>query len=134
MKIINQKTIAATLSFTLLSLPVVVHGAGLIPNCGDVVNGTYVDCTFNDVLKLANNVIHFLLYDVSVPLAALGFMWAGANLVLSQNKEGAWTDAKKRFENIGIGFGIMLGSYVLIKVIIYAFLNTDAGFYTFLMQ
>ena len=134
MKILNQKTVAATLSFTVLALPVVVHGAGLIPNCGDVVNGKFVDCTFNDVLKLANNIIHFLLYDVSVPLAALGFMWAGANLVLSQNKESAWTDAKKRFTNIGIGFGIMLGSYVLIKVVIYAFLNTDAGFYTFLMQ
>ena len=134
MKILNQKTVAATLSFTVLALPVVVHGAGLIPNCGEVVNGKFVDCTFNDVLKLANNIIHFLLYDVSVPLAALGFMWAGAGLILNQDKDKARSDAKKRFTNIGIGFGIMLGSYVLIKVVIYAFLNTDAGFYTFLMQ
>lgn len=126
--IINQKKVAAVCSFALFALPLLAHGAsGLIPCDGP-------ECGFSDVMKLANNVIKFLLYDVSIPLAAIGFMWAGANLILSQNKESAWSDAKGRFESIGTGFGIMLGSYVLIKVIIYAFLNTNAGFFTFLTQ
>lgn len=125
---IKQKKLAGIASFILLTLPFFAHGAsGLIPCDGP-------ECGFSDVMKLANNIIHFLLYDVSIPLAAIGFMWAGANLILSQNKESAWSDAKGRFESIGIGFGIMLGSYVLIKVILYAFLNTDAGFFTFLTQ
>ena len=125
---IKQKKVAGILSFMLLTLPFLAHGAsGLIPCEGP-------ECGFSDVMKLANNIVKFLLYDVSIPLAAIGFMWAGANLILSQNKESAWSDAKGRFESIGIGFGIMLGSYVLIKVVLYAFLNTDAGFFTFLTQ
>lgn len=125
----HQKKTAAVLSFVVLALPILAYGASgkLIPCDGP-------ECGFSDVVKLANNIIHFLLYDVSIPLAAVGFMWAGANLILSQNKESAWSDAKGRFESIGIGFGIMLGSYVLIKVVLYAFLNTDAGFFTFLAQ
>ena len=125
---IKQKKVAGILSFMLLTLPFLAHGAsGLIPCEGP-------ECGFSDVMKLANNIVKFLLYDVSIPLAAIGFMWAGANLILSQNKESAWSDAKGRFESIGIGFGIMLGSYVLIKVVLYAFLNTYAGFFTFLTQ
>lgn len=123
----TQKWFAATLSLTLFMLPVLVQAAGLIPCDGP-------SCGFSDLIKLTNNVIKFLLFAVAVPLAALGFMWAGGSLVLSQNKEGAWTEAKGRFENIGYGFAIMLGAYVLIKVIIYQFLNTDAGFFTFLAQ
>lgn len=133
MKIINQKRVAAALSLAILVLPVIARGASLIP-CGGTVPPTNHECGFADVMTLANTIIHFLLYDVAVPLAALGFMWAGASLVLSQNKESAWSEARGRFEDIGMGFGIMLGSYVLIKVVIYQFLNTDAGFFTFLTQ
>lgn len=124
----NQKKLAVVLSFAVLALPIMVHGAkGLIPCDGP-------DCTFNDVIKLVNTVIHFLIFTVSVPLAALGFMWAGANLLLSQNKQSAWSEAKGRFETIGMGFGIMLGTYVLLKVVIYYFLNTEKGFFTFLVD
>lgn len=126
MKIMNKKISATALSLALLSLPAVSYAAGLIP-CD-------TNCTFNDLIILANNIIKFLMYDVAVPLAALGFMWAGANLVLNQNKEGAWSDAKERFTDMAKGFGIILGAYLVIKLVIYAFLNTGAGFYTFLIQ
>lgn len=121
----NKKISATVLSLALL-LPVGSYAAGLIP-CD-------TNCTFNDLIILANNIIKFLMYDVAVPLAALGFMWAGANLVLNQNKEGAWSDAKERFTDMAKGFGIILGAYLVIKLVIYAFLNTEAGFYTFLIQ
>lgn len=127
----NQKKVAAVLSFAIILLPFVARAAsGLIPCDGSDAN----PCTFASFMTLANNIIHFLLYDVSVPLAAIGFMVVGAKLVLSQNKESAWSEAKGSFASIGTGFGIMLGAYVLIKVVIYAFLNTDAGFFTFLTQ
>lgn len=124
---IYRKRIAATLSFLILAAPALVRGAGLVPDCGAA-------CGFSELMVMVNKVVRFLFLDVAVPLAALGFMWAGASLVLSQNKESAWTDAKGRFETIGMGFGIMLGTYVLVKVVIYQFLNTNKGFYTFLTQ
>lgn len=129
MKIPHKKISTAILSLAIFVLPVAVYGASLIP-CGDnVINGVVTNpCGFNDIITLANRVIHFLMIDVAVPLAAIGFMFSGAKLVLNQDKEGAWSEAKESFWNILMGFGIMLGAYVLIKVILLAFLNTDAGF------
>ncbi len=127
MKIFTQKKVTAALSFLLLVLPLISRGAGIVPDCG-------ADCGFRDLMQLANNIIHFLFYDVAIPLTVLVFVYSGGKLVLNQDKEGAWKEAKGSFENIGWGFAYMLGSYVLIKTVIYFFLNTDAGFYTFLVQ
>lgn len=130
-----QKTKVAAVLLAFSVLPMVAYGASLIPCGGDGTDPlTSHPCGFNDLLVLANNIVHFLMYDVAVPLAAIGFMWAGANLVLNQDKESAWSEAKGRFTTILTGFGIMLGSYILIKTILYTFLNTDAGFTLFLLQ
>ncbi|MGB2580580.1 MAG: hypothetical protein WBC83_02700 [Minisyncoccia bacterium] len=119
--ILNKKIRAAVLSFAVLAIPVVSMAQVGIP-----CEGTAADpCEFNDLVVLANNIIKFLMFTVAVPLAALGFMWAGASLVLNQNKEGAWSEAKERFTDIAKGFGIMLGAYVLIKGVIYSFLTAE---------
>lgn len=91
-------------------------------------------CKFDDIIRLANVIINFLIYKVSIPLAALGFMYAGARMVIYPNKENEWKEAKTMMENIGYGFAIMLGSFVLIKFILYQFLDTEAGFTLFLLQ
>ncbi|MBI5400921.1 MAG: hypothetical protein HZB12_02310 [Candidatus Yonathbacteria bacterium] len=130
---VNKKIGAMALSFALLVLPTIAYGAGLIP-CGDpagdpvaaaAVPPTNHPCGFNDVIVLANNIISFLMFKVSIPLAALGFMYAGARLVLFQKKEGEWTAAKERFGDMAMGFGYILGAYVLIKTVLYAFLTTE---------
>ena len=128
MKKINQKTIAATLSLVLfVAVPFLAYAAeqGLVSTtCGSVgPDGKLVECNFNDLMLLVNKIIKFLLFDVSIPLTVLGFVWVGASLILSQNKESAWSDARSRFTDIGIGFGIMLGVYLLVKVVLAAFLS-----------
>lgn len=123
----KQKTITQILSLAVLTLPLTASAQIGIP-----CNGP--DCKFDDLLTLANRIVRFLMIDVAVPLAALGFMYTGGRLVLFQDKEGEWTKAKESFWDMGMGFGIMLGSYVLIKAILYAFLNTDKGFTLFLIQ
>lgn len=126
MKIINKKTFATIASFALLVFPVVAWAQVGIP-CGDIAGGQK-ECGFNDLIKLGNNIIKFLMLSVAVPLAALGFMYTGGRLVLMPAKEGEWTAAKKRFGDLAMGFGIMLGAYVLIKTVLFAFLNDkDAG-------
>lgn len=129
--ILNQRTGAAVLSFAVLVVPMIAGAQSLIP-CG----GKGQDpCEFKHLIILANKIISFLMYSVAVPLAALGFMWAGGNLVLNQNKEGAWNDAKSSFGDIGMGFGIMLGAFVLIKFILFAFLSDEqATFVNFIIE
>ncbi|MBI5798653.1 MAG: hypothetical protein HZB10_01855 [Candidatus Yonathbacteria bacterium] len=144
MKFNNTKKAASVLAFVVIMMPTLAYGASLIP-CGqpagtpDVVLGntsypTTNECGFADLLLLVNIIIHFLMFDVIVPLTALGFVWAGGSLILNQNKEGAWSEAKERFADIGTGIAIILGAYVLIKVILANFLRTDAGFTNFLLN
>lgn len=115
----------------------------LVP-CGGEPGDTYTDvsgvqrsadhqCTFNDFMKMINNIIHFLMYDVMIPLAALGFMFTGANLIISQNKESAWSQAKERFGYLGWGIFIIIGSFIVIKFILSQFLS-DGFSVTFLLN
>lgn len=117
-------------AFAFASIPSLIFGAGLVPCDGGGDN----PCDFNQLIIMANNIIKFLLFDVAIPLAVLGFMIAGAMLVIGSSKEGEWTKAKERFENIGIGFFIILGSFIFVKLVLYSFLNTEAGFSAFLLQ
>ena len=127
MNIYLKKMSATMLSGVVLSVPVIA-----VAQIGIPCNGP--DCGFDDLVTLANNIIKFLVFTVSAPLAAVGFMWAGADLVLNQNKEGAWSKAKERFELIGMGFGIILTAFLIIKMVLFAFLDTDAGFTAWILQ
>ncbi len=104
-----------------MGLPFAVGAAGLVP-CGG--GGGEPVCDFNQLMVMANNIIRFLMYSVAVPLAALGFMVVGARLVFNQNKEAAWTTAKESFGDIGRGFFIILGAFLLIKFVLSQFLAT----------
>lgn len=115
-KIYTQKNIARGLVFLILSLPFFASAQVGIPCDGP-------DCTFDHLIILINNIIKFLMFSVAVPLAALGLMWRGGVLVINQDKESAWSEAKEGFWDIGKGFMIMLGAYVLIKTVLFAFLD-----------
>lgn len=108
---------ATILAGVALVLPAAVFAQGIGAPCDGP------DCTFDDLIILVNNVVKFLMYQVAVPLAALGIAFSGAKLVFSQNKEGEWSKAKESFENIGIGFLIMIGAFLLIKFVLFMFLS-----------
>lgn len=128
-----KKIIPAICASTILIAPMVVLGQGS-DNLGGAICSKGVNCGFEDLMKLANAIVQFLMFKVAIPLAALGFMYAGARMVIIQNKEKEKTAALEMMENIGKGFAIMLGSFVLIKFILYQFLNTGEGFTLYLLQ
>ena len=131
MSINKQKIGAMVVVGIIFSVPLLVSAAGLVP-CG--ASGE-PECDFSQLIKMANNIIQFLLYSVAVPLAALGFMWVGANLIINQNKEGAWSTAKESFWYIAQGFAIMIGAYLLIKLILFQFLSDEqAKFMEFIIK
>lgn len=120
------------LVFSLFAFPVVASAAGLVP-CGG--GGTEPECDFEQLILMVNGLIKFVLFTLAVPIAALAFMWAGASLVLQQDKQHAWTEAKERFQNIAIGFAIIMAAFIGIKFILYTFLETEQyDFVRFLIQ
>lgn len=128
MKTKNQKILAGVLSASVFAIPLFA-----VAQVGIPCNGP--DCTFDSLIILVNNIIKFLMFKVAVPLAALGFMWMGGKLVLNQDKEGARNEAKQGFGLIITGFFIMLGAYVLIKTILFAFITDDQkAFIQFMFQ
>lgn len=128
-----KKIIPAICASAILLAPMIVLGQGP-DNLGGAICSKGVNCGFEDLMKLANAIVQFLMFKVAIPLATLGFMYAGARLVLFQDKEKEKSAAKNMLEDIGYGFAIMLGSFVLIKFILYQFLNTDADFTLYLLQ
>ncbi len=139
MNIPNQKKFASILSLVFLGMPIVMSGAA-IPNvlgipCG-VSGGGAADtpCEFKHLILLADNIIKFLLFAVTIPLTVLCFMWVGANLIFKQDKEGEWTKATEGFYSIAQGFLIILGTYVVLSYVIYSFLNTEKEFFVFLVK
>jgi len=128
----NQKTRAAMLSAVIFALPVVTWAQVGIP-CGVDLNADNViknipgvikeECDFDSIIQLVNNIIKFLIFSVAVPLAAIGFMVMGAKMIIYSNKESAKTEAKEGIWLIIKGFLIMLAAYVVIKTILFAFLN-----------
>lgn len=128
-----KKIIPAICASVILVAPMVVLGQGP-DNLGGAICSKGVNCGFEDLMKLANAIVQFLMFKVAIPLAALGFMYVGARMVIIQNKEAERKNAWEMMTNIGYGFAIMLGSFVLIKFILYQFLNTDADFTLYLLQ
>ena len=109
----------------ILSVPIITSADGIVP-CGG--GGAEPTCDFNQLMIMVNRIIHFLFYDVAIPLTTIIFMYVGARLVLYQDKMGEWKKAKEAFANIGIGFGMMVGAFVLIKFILSQVLDTSNGF------
>lgn len=121
-----KKIGAVTVAGMVLALPLLSMGASELIVCDGP------NCKFDDLLRLANVIVKFLFIDIAMPLVALGIMYAGARLIIFQNKEKEKTAAKEMLTNIGYGFALMLGTFVLIKFILSQFLSE--GFTMFLLE
>jgi hypothetical protein len=88
----------------------------LVP-CGTKAN--LVPCDFNTLMTLVNNVIHFILYYMVVPIAAIMFAYAGF-LLISAGGEAAHarTKAKEIFSNAIIGLIIAIAAFLTIRTIL----------------
>ncbi|MBI3634174.1 MAG: hypothetical protein HY228_00970 [Candidatus Yonathbacteria bacterium] len=113
----NIKIATTIFAGLIISMPILASAKGLVPCDGP-------NCDFNQLMIMVNRIIRFLFIDVAIPLTTISFMYIGGRLVLYQDKAGEWKKAKDAFENIGIGFGIMVGAFVLIKFVLSQFLAT----------
>ena len=127
----TYKILAHALVLGVITTPFMVGAAGFVP-CG---GPTEASCTFDDLIIMINKLIQFALYGLVMPLAAVAFMWAGASLVLQQDKHHAWTEAKERFTDVFIGIAIIMAAFVVVKFILFTFLKADQySFVQFLLK
>jgi len=105
-----QIVISLGASAILLSPMLVLADAALI-QCG---RGD-TPCTLADALKTAYGITKFLMRDLAVPLAALGFMAAGIIMLTAGGDTGKRDQAKAIFKNTAIGFAIILAAYLIVN-------------------
>jgi len=94
--------------------PLIVFAAGLVP-CGTSENPT--PCSISCFYVLLDNIMRFLLYYISLPLAATAFMIAGIMLVLG-GSEKAIARGKSILVSTVIGLLIAFGAWLIIDMIL----------------
>jgi len=111
----TKKIIIFLFMFFMLALPAISVAAGLVP-CGGANESP---CNFNQLMALINKVIHFILYDMVIPIAAIMFAYAGFLLVTAGGEAaGARTKAKSIFTNTVIGLVLAVAAFLIIRTIL----------------
>lgn len=97
----------------------------IIPtDCGNLVGGKLDrECDYNDLLKLVNNVINWIIM-ISMPVAAGVFAWAGFKYMTTGivDQKAA---ARKMLQSVFIGFVFILSAWIIVTTITKALLNQD---------
>ena len=97
-------------------------GANGITNTSGATNNR--ECTFNDVIELAqaiaNKVVLFGLL-----LSPFIFAWAGWLYLTSGNNPGNRKKANGIFVNVLIGLAIMLGAWLVVKLVLTALVSSN---------
>lgn len=82
------------------------------------------NCGFNDMIKLVQNIITFVLY-IAVPIAVGMFTYAGVLYLTASGKTGQIEKAHTIFLNVLIGFIIVFSAWLIVNTIANALLNQD---------
>jgi hypothetical protein len=117
MKKFLKKYLFASLSIPVFFMPFFVQAANLVP-CGTGAEPT--PCNFPALMVLINRVIHFILFDLSIPLAAILFAYAGFLLITGGSSEEKRSTAKKIFTNVFFGLVIALAAWLIVETILHA--------------
>jgi hypothetical protein len=102
----------------LLVVPILSFAADtpLVP-CGTSAHPA--PCGFNDLMTLVNTVIHFILFDMVVPIAAIMCAYAGFLMVTAGgDSAGARKKAKDIFFKAIVGLIIAIAAWLIISTIL----------------
>lgn len=114
MKALRSLILSIGLSFLLPVVAMAENPNGFVP-CG---NPGQAPCTAQDIVTLVNTIINFLVFQVAIAIAVVIVAWAGVLYIFYPYKPGNVEQAKKMFQSAIIGFGIVLGAYLIVKFII----------------
>lgn len=107
-------SLIAPLSIANVGAPVAqaqtTEPTGLIP-CG---YGQRPECTFDDLLQLARNLINFMI-TLSTTIATISFAYAGYLYLTAAGDSGKIKTATGIFTNVAVGFIIVLAAWFIVN-------------------
>ena len=110
----------------LFLLPVALNAGhssgGIVPCTGTAEH----PCDFCSLIKLADNIIDFLIGLLAV-LAAIMFAYAGFLMVTASGDEGKLSQAKGTFRNVTINIIITLAAWLIVDTIMKLLLKEEFG-------
>jgi|SRR3989338_10829284 len=109
-----QKILIFIFIFVLIIAPILSSAAGLVP----CTNSVGEPCGFTQFMTLINTVINFILFNLSIPLAAIMFVYAGVSLVMSGGSTEARSKAKNIFTSTVIGLVLAAGAWLIIHTLL----------------
>ena len=98
----------------LLATPSLSLAAGLV-SCGGAGEPA---CDWNGLMSLINTVIHFLLFYMAIPIAAIMFAYAGFELVSSGGSTEKRGIAKKVFTSAVIGLILAVAAWLIVSTVL----------------
>ena len=124
-----MKKIFKTLIFAaILFLPVFSFAAGLVPPCEDVmVTPVIKECIWgwDQLMILIANVIDFLIFYLSLPIAAIVFAYSGWLFMTSGDNPGKRDQAKSIFWKVGLGLVIAMAAWLIVNTILTSLVNPE---------
>lgn len=120
---INARFIFVALCLTaFVVLPLFVFAQEGLVQC----DGVTVKCDFVAFVALVNRVITFII-EISIPIAALLFAYAGFLYMNAQGNLGKVSQAHKIFQNVAIGFMIILAAWLIVYTLVSTLFKPDVG-------
>lgn len=107
----------------ILFFPLFVYAAGLVP-CGGTGQNP---CTLCDLFQLISNIINFILFDLLLPLAILGFLIGGIMIVTAGGSEDQLKRGKSIIWSTVIGIFIAFAAWLIVNTIIQSIVDPNFG-------
>jgi hypothetical protein len=97
----------------------VIKDTGAIVTCVE-------NCGYPELISMVQRIISFLLFDLTLPLAAAIFMYAGFNYLTSFGDENKVKTAKGAFKAVFKGLIVALAAWLIINTILTSLLTQEA--------
>ena len=91
-------------------------------------SGTTDDpCDWCSLMQLVDNVIDFLFVLFTLAAVAM-LMYVGFKMVMSQGNSEAWSEGKKMFSNLIVGFVIFISAWLIVDTILKMLIDPESDF------
>ena len=121
-----MKKIFKTLIFAaILFLPVFSFAAGLVPPCAEDLVTKECIWGWDQLMILIANVIDFLIFYLSLPIAAIVFAYSGWLFMTSGDNPGKRDQAKSIFWKVGLGLVIAMAAWLIVNTILTSLVNPE---------
>lgn len=115
------------LVLAMISVPLFVFAASLIPCGGSGVSDTPTSaCTLCDLYLLAQNIMKFLMWQVTPIIAIFALSWAGFKILISGPNPGLRNEGFGIMKKTLIGVLIVFSSWIIINEVLLFFSGTSA--------